>query len=220
MVPRPPGTKWILLGASIAAIFSAGCEDGQLGLASMDPAALSAAQLPSGPCTTPEDRNALVSELIDAVNRERRKAGVAPMRKDPTLMAIADFYSCRLIDGEFFAHVDPEDGSTVAERAADFGYAFAKIGENLAGGQQSAQEAVVDWMKSAKHRANLLDPAFTEIGVAVKDGGRLGRIWVQEFGRALDLSTPDLDAPVAGEQPPPSQSDVPAASSRPGSSSE
>ena len=118
-----------------------------------------------------------------------------------------------MIDGGFFGHVDPADDSTVAERAADFGYAFLKIGENLAAGQRSAEEVVAEWMKSPKHRENMLDPAFVEIGIAVKDGGQYGRYWVQELGRALTLDDMEAAFVSPDTEPPP-----PAASSRPGPS--
>jgi len=200
---------------AFAAIFLvAGCEDGPLSLAPGNPASMAASVAPAefGPCGDPADCDALMGELISAINSERRKAGVSPLQRNPVLTAVADFYGCRLIDGAFFGHVDPFDGSSVDHRAADFGYVFAKIGENLAAGQQTPQEAVANWMASPKHRANMLDPAFTEIGVAVKDGGEFRRYWVDELGRPLNLDVPGLRPLVPASAP---STDAP--SSRPGS---
>ncbi len=146
-------------------------------------------------CQDLPDRQALIVAMVDAVNAERARHNLPPLRPQATLMRIADFYGCRLVEGDFFSHQDPFDKSTVDSRAAHFGYAFLKIGENLAAGQQSVQQALDDWMASAGHRANILDPAFTEMGVAVKTGGPFGPYWVQEFGRPI--SEPSGQAPAA-----------------------
>ncbi len=196
--------------AILSVVLVSGCDLSQFNLAPVDPSAIARPVVADDPCTPPEQEVALETRLIRAVNAERKKVGAPPLKSDPTLTAIADFWGCRMIDGGFFGHVDPANDSTVAERAADFGYPFLKIGENLAAGQPSAEEVVAEWMKSPKHRENMLDPAFVEIGVAVKDGGQYGRYWVQELGRALSLD--DMEAAFASpdDEPPP-----PAASTRP-----
>ncbi|HKQ47715.1 MAG TPA: CAP domain-containing protein [Phycisphaerae bacterium] len=138
-----------------------------------------------GACIDPAGEQILIRRMIDAVNTERAKHKAGPVHGEETLMQIADFYACRLVEGGFFAHEDPFGGSTVGSRAADFGYAFDKLGENLAAGQESVDEALAAWLASPTHRAILLDPEFTEIGVAIKAGGPSGVYWVQEFGRPL-----------------------------------
>ncbi len=55
------------------------------------------------------------------------------------------------------------------------------MGENIASGQESADEVVDGWMASPGHCANIMDPNFTEIGVGYYDGD----IWTQVFGRPL-----------------------------------
>ena len=130
--------------------------------------------------------------LLNAVNAERVKHHLRPVRSDPTLDQLADFYACRMIEGGFFGHQDPFDGSTVDVRAVNFGYAYRKVGENLAAGHESVAEVMAHWMSSPLHRANILDPVFTDLGVAVKIGGEYGIYWVEEFGRPL---TSPQDAP-------------------------
>ncbi len=198
------------LTASLAGLMLAGCQEASNALA---PDQVVGVQPSSAiePCTDPATSEDLAQQLIDAINAERRKAGVGPLKRSVSLMAIADYYACRLIDGGFFDHVDPEGGSTVDYRAIGFGYAFAKIGENLAAGQTTVEEAMTNWMHSPKHRANMLDPAFTEIGVAVKDGGEYGRYWVQEIARPLATETESRPPPPTSQQTPPDD----AASSQP-----
>jgi hypothetical protein len=54
----------------------------------------------------------------------------------------------------------------------------APSAENIAKGQQSAQEVVEAWLKSPGHRKNILAPHSTRLGV-----GKVGSVWVQNFGR-------------------------------------
>ncbi|HPF40281.1 MAG TPA: CAP domain-containing protein [Phycisphaerae bacterium] len=140
---------------------------------------------PADPCVKATDEDRLLSDMLERVNRERRRRNLTPVRRNDTLDRIAEFYACRLIDGGFFAHEDPDDHSRIDSRAGDFGYAFRKIGENLGAGQYSVEQVMREWMQSSGHRANILDPDYTEIGLAVRLGGEHGVYWVQEFGRPL-----------------------------------
>ncbi len=87
-----------------------------------------------------------------------------------------------MIEEGFFAH-ESEDGAGPGQRAINGGYVFLAIGENLAGGQSSPEQAMVDWMASTEgHRENILAHQWREIGIAVRTGGEFGVYWVQEFG--------------------------------------
>lgn len=47
------------------------------------------------------------------------------------------------------------------------------------------------WMKSTGHCKNILNPAFTEIGVGYVTGGvRYNRFWTQVFARPIDVHRP------------------------------
>lgn len=175
-------------GFAITALLGlSGCQDVQIPFINSAPESQAT---PPAVCHDAPDQEALTQDLLTAINAERAKKRLPPLRTSTTLMQVADFYSCRLIDGRFFDHVDPFDGSTVDTRITDFGYAFQKVGENLAAGHKTAKDAVNAWMESPGHRANLLDPAFTETGIAVKTGGDYGWYWVQEFGRPTATSHP------------------------------
>jgi len=187
-----PIRRW-LFAPTLALVLASGCQEDQP--TSLSPSGFlwrggdaAARFLPADPCVAPLSQDKLIRQMLDAINAERSKHRLPPVKPDPDLMRIAEFYACRLVEGDFFAHVDPYDGSTVATRAADFGYAFRKVGENLAAEQRTAEQAMADWMRSPSHRANILDPAFTQVGIAVKGGGELGAYWVQEFGRPITES--------------------------------
>jgi len=134
-------------------------------------------------CGAPADTAAWQAEVVNLVNQERSARGLAPLARSTTLAAQAEQYACELIYYDFFAHDNPVTGTDLPQRAAEFSYGYWVIGENLAAGQPSPQEAVQSWLASAGHRANILSPDFTEIGVGVRTGGDFGVYWVQEFGR-------------------------------------
>lgn len=84
---------------------------------------------------------------------------------------------------DFLSH-DGRDGSTAEQRVERAGYHYRAMGENIAGGQTRPEDAVADWIASPGHCANLMNPAFTEMGVAVAVNGksRMGVYWTLEFG--------------------------------------
>ena len=122
-------------------------------------------------------------EVVRLVNLERARAGLVPVVQNQTLEDQATRYACEMIYYDFFAHENPFTGSHLADRAAEFGYDYQMIGENLAAGQSTPAQVMADWMASEGHKRNILEPNFTELGVGVRSGGTYGTYWVQEFGR-------------------------------------
>jgi uncharacterized protein YkwD len=57
------------------------------------------------------------------------------------------------------------NGSDPGQRMQAAGFAWHTWGENVAFGYPTADAVVAAWMNSAPHRANILNPAFTSIGV-------------------------------------------------------
>ena len=139
-------------------------------------------------CAEPVEADSWRAEILRLVNQERQSRGLDPVVWNQTLEDEATEYACEMIQYDFFAHVNRATGSTLTTRAADSGYDFWIIGENLAGGQRSPAEAINDWMNSPCHRENILNPAFTELGVGVRSGGDYGFYWVQEFGRPFSTT--------------------------------
>ncbi len=126
------------------------------------------------------------NRIFELVNEERALVGLHPVTLNTTLEAQATEYACEMILYQFFDHVNPVTDSTLSARADQFGYDYYFIGENLAAGQTTPEEAMRDWMNSPGHRANILEPRFIELGVGVRVGGDYGVYWVQEFGEPAD----------------------------------
>lgn len=143
-------------------------------------------------CGEPPEAQFWRLEIFRLVNHARAELGFAPLSQSDILEAQATQYACEMLFYRFFAHENPVTGSTLGQRSREFGYDYWIIGENLAAGQRSPAEVFADWMASPCHRENILNPAFTELGVGIRFGGDYGYYWVQEFGR------PFADEPYRG----------------------
>ncbi|MBK3579847.1 TerD family protein, partial [Streptomyces sp. MBT65] len=121
------------------------------------------------------------AEVVELTNAERARAGLRALAVDPSLAAAAQAHSTDMVARAFYSHTSP-DGSQPWDRAAAAGSRRRTIGENIACGQRSPAQVVEGWMNSPGHRANILKPAFTHIGIGFAGGGQMGTYWTQLFG--------------------------------------
>lgn len=125
--------------------------------------------------------------LLELVNQERSRRGLNSLSLSQKLDQAADEYADRMARGDFFSHTDGENGSTVSTRVTQEGYQWKTVGENLAAGQTSPEEVFKAWMKSPGHRANIVNPNYTHMGVGyaylANDTGKLNyqHYWTQVF---------------------------------------
>lgn len=125
------------------------------------------------------------SGIISQTNLQRAANGLKPLSENALLNKAAFAKLQDMFSGQYFAHVSPS-GADVGRFAADAGFEFLFIGENLALGNFENDAALVQaWMDSPGHRANILNPAYLEIGAAAGKGmfeGRQTWLAVQIFG--------------------------------------
>ncbi|MGE5598631.1 MAG: CAP domain-containing protein [Bacteroidota bacterium] len=134
---------------------------------------------PAGDPGTTENLTADESYILQQVNAERAKVGLAPLKIDYRLVQTARAKSRDMIQNGYFGHQSPTLGSPFDQmRAAGISYRTA--GENIAG-NRTAAGAMQAWMNSPGHRANILNAAFTHIGIGVVDGGPYGKMLTQQF---------------------------------------
>lgn len=103
-------------------------------------------------------------------------------------------------------HAGP-GGNTVADRLGDTGYAFGRVGENIARGQQTPDDVFHSWMNSTGHYQNIVNGKYAHWGAgrAVDDQGRV--YWVCVFAApygdlaALPSVLPHLPPPLDGGSP-------------------
>lgn len=107
----------------------------------------------------------------------------APLRWNETLAGAARQHAEDMAGNNFFSH-GGRDGSTPGQRVERAGYRFRATGENIAGGQMKPEDAVAGWIKSPPHCATLMNPLFTDMGVAyaVDAKSAMGVYWAQSFG--------------------------------------
>jgi uncharacterized protein YkwD len=75
------------------------------------------------------------------------------------------------------------DGSDPGQRITRAGYIWRTYGENVAAGYTTPESVVAGWMQSDGHRANILNPAFRDIGVGYAYGASstYKHYWTQVF---------------------------------------
>jgi uncharacterized protein YkwD len=118
--------------------------------------------------------------IYQLTNAARRKKHLPPLDKDNALVATARAHSDDMLQRDFFSHVNP-DGKAPQDRIAPaYSRTIARSGENIWGGhgydssdsKLLARVIVDSWMTSPGHRANLLNPNFTHMGVGVSLSGK------------------------------------------------
>jgi len=123
-------------------------------------------------------QTAQIKEIAALVNQIRAKNGLAPVVLD-----MGNYHNVTYLRTQEvlrkYSHVRP-DGRACHTIFIDYGILTGSVGENIARGQQSADEVVEDWMNSPTHRENILRAEFTRISVGVAGSG-VEKVWVQEF---------------------------------------
>lgn len=130
-----------------------------------------------------------VLELVNQARATPRKCGdkalaaAKPLRWNETLGKASQAYAQDMARHGYLSHTG-RDGSTPAQRVERAGYRYRTTGENIAGGPTTPEDAVAGWIKSPGHCANLMSPAYAEMGAAfaVNAKSELGVYWAQLFG--------------------------------------
>ena len=166
--------------------------------------------MPSTTLNEPPSYENLCQEVIKQLNKVRVENGLAPFTENLLLTKAAMLHSQDMAAHGFLSHIG-SDGSTLQDRLLRVGYTNWYVAENAIQienppykigvilflipvpfpSQKSdtslAEEMVKAWMDSPGHRANILNPQLTEIGVgaaangstiyATTDFGGVGRYW-------------------------------------------
>jgi len=85
------------------------------------------------------------------------------------LTQAADGHSQDMAAQNYFDHTS-RDGRTFSQRITATGYTWSTAGENIAAGYPSVDAVMDGWTQSPGHCANLMNPNFSEIGVACVPG--------------------------------------------------
>lgn len=135
-----------------------------------------------GTPTPSEGMTAQEQRMLQLVNEARVANGVPPVEANATLTQMARLKGQDILQKGYWGHVSPTYGSP-SDMARAAGLQFWWIGENLvkAGSVDQAFQAL---MGSSPHRANILYPYHTQVGIGVLEYQRWGQqrvLVVQEF---------------------------------------
>jgi uncharacterized protein YkwD len=122
--------------------------------------------------------------ILAAINKARRdNGGHKAMAYNSALEAACRTQLKLMVEKDQLAH---DLGIRLRDRVTAAGYVGA-VGENLAGGQKSIEQAIEGWLNSPGHRATLLNDKFVEFGLAVapvpaEKNSRYGIYWCMIAG--------------------------------------
>jgi uncharacterized protein YkwD len=127
------------------------------------------------------------SRIMQLVNRERTKAGLAQLKLSARLAVEARGHSYDMALRHYFSH-QSADGVSPEQRIRGSGIDYVEVGENIymddyPDHQRLAERAVRGWLGSPGHRKNMLSPVFTEAGVGLARAADGSTYVTQDFIR-------------------------------------
>ncbi len=123
--------------------------------------------------------------LADLANQDRALASVPKLAWNSTLEKAAQMKAEDMLKNSYFAHTSPT-GITPWHWLKETNYNFIYAGENLAVDFTESINVEKAWLASPKHKENILNSHFTEIGIATADGyfeGKKTTFVVEFFGQ-------------------------------------
>lgn len=140
---------------------------------------------------SPNDATQVQAHVIELVNAARaggRRCGRKRFEATPALVPSLPLERAALAHSRDLAAHGPlshrgSDGSGPADRVTREGYVWSTVAENVASGAMTAEEVVTGWLASPAHCENIMNPRFTDIGVAfaLAPRQRGGIFWAQVF---------------------------------------
>jgi uncharacterized protein YkwD len=103
------------------------------------------------------------ARVIERTNAHRIRHGLRPLVVDLSLVRSARRHAAWMTNSRSMVHTTQP------------------VGENIAMGQTSSAEVMNSWMNSSGHRANILNPGYTRIGVAAFSTPDGTIFWCQQF---------------------------------------
>ncbi|WP_183325728.1 CAP domain-containing protein [Halomonas cerina] len=136
------------------------------------------------------DRKREMLSLINEARSQARQCGdqsfaaVKPLTWNCTLEEAAEAHSQDMAENDYFSHTGP-DGVGIQQRVSSRGYVWRAVGENIAAGQASIAAVVEGWLESPSHCGNIMNDAFTEMGMAKSKPGESGSVYRSYWTQVL-----------------------------------
>lgn len=130
-------------------------------------------------------------DLLGETNAQRSAAAEKPLQLNAKLSAAAADKARDMFAKQYWAHISPT-GTTPWAWFKKVDYNYVEAGENLARGFGTSGGVVTAWMNSVDHRANILDPNYSDVGFAVQRGvldGKATTLVVALYGQPAKDNT-------------------------------
>ncbi|WP_152051025.1 CAP domain-containing protein [Tautonia marina] len=137
----------------------------------------------------PDPPDRVIRDLLSRHNAIRSERDLPPLSFSPTLSQAARDQVAGMIELGKVRHRGV-DGSTPADRVKQVGYPYQSVGENVAAGQETAEEVMTGWMDSSGHRRNILGE-FEELGAAREEDPNGRPYWCVVFATPIPQRNPD-----------------------------
>ncbi len=125
------------------------------------------------------------TEILNIVNQTRVQYNLDRLVENEKLQMAAQAKADYLLTEQLFSH-SGKNGEPFSTWIKQYDYNYLRVGENLAIFFTDNQAIVNAWLASEAHRKNILNPYYTETGLAVKQGyyqGKSTYLVVQIFGQ-------------------------------------
>lgn len=119
------------------------------------------------------------TKAFQLLNADRAANGLPALKINNSLVRLAEGYASDMINRKFFSHYNPE-GQSPFDRMRQAGISYRYAGENLAV-NTNVTTAETAFMNSSGHRANILSPNYTDVGIGVRYDSSGSAYVVQEF---------------------------------------
>lgn len=143
-----------------------------------------------------------ISQIITDTNKERTDKGLIPLTFNELLSNAAESKAEDMFNNQYWAHTSPS-GKEPWDFIKSVNYNYKVAGENLARDFDSTKPMVEAWMNSPTHKANIMNPRYRDIGLAVVNGKLNGfetTLVVQMFGtlstQSQSESQPSVEVPA------------------------
>lgn len=129
--------------------------------------------------------SAFANEVLRLVNAERAKEGVEPLVLDEALCNAGNMRAIEMDYSGYFSHKRPNDHSCFEVYDICNVEWWNACGENIAAGQATPEDVMKSWLGSSGHKANILSPEYTKMGLGYSNSGcgagSYSHYWAQEF---------------------------------------
>jgi uncharacterized protein YkwD len=150
--------------------------------------------------------------LVCDINVVRGQNGLGPVHLDDRLAGAAQDLASDMATHHFLSHVS-SDGRTTEDRIVASPYVAGAASwlalENIDWGTDmygTPLAATIGWTRSDEHRAHMLDPSITDVGIGIANGsttagGTSGVFYVADFGMRGSAAAAAAPAGAASKPP-------------------